>query len=274
MVQLSQRQRAVFDEIVQSWKDICLRKVGSQTVFLAVPRGWGRTTVLADLAAAVKDLDAYPTIAVSIAGGCLPDGKALQSQALRGCFARAAVRHRAAELLGVDRLGGVVQFALGVASLMTSAFGTLLGMLVASLAVGAADRVWDDSSAGEEGAIGRLGRAVSHVSASIPVVVIIDDADQLDAALALTLISCLIERHDGQVLVVAAVDPGSELMASLQSRSKYIVVEEAASKWRMRILGWGKALGLPWRPSCAPACRGMPAAVSDSAREPLPTSSE
>ena len=103
---------------------------------------------------------------------------------------------------------------------MTSAVGALLGMLVASLAVGAADRVWDDSSAGEEGAIGRLGRAVSHVSASIPVVVIIDDADQLDAALALTLISCLIERHDGQVLVVAAVDPGSELMASLQSRSK------------------------------------------------------
>jgi tetratricopeptide (TPR) repeat protein len=225
MLQFSQRQRAVLDELVEWWEDVCHRKIGSQAIFLAVPRGWGQRTVLDGLAAVIEDPDAYPTIAVRVAAGSLPDGAALQAEVLADCFAGAAVRHRAAELLGVDRLGGVVQFALGVAGLMTSAFGALLGMLAANIAVGAAARVWDDSPAGEEGAVARLARAVARVSVSIPVVVMIDDADHIDADLALTLMGRLIERYDGQVLVIAAVDPGSTLMSSLRSRSQYGLAE-------------------------------------------------
>jgi tetratricopeptide (TPR) repeat protein len=225
MLQFSQRQRGALDELVEWWEDICHRKIGSQAIFLAVPRGWGRRTVLDGLAAGIDDPDAYPTIAVRIPAGSLPEGAALQAEMLRDCFAGAVVRHRAAELLGVDRLGGVIQFALGVVGLMTSAFGALLGMLAANVAVGAASRVWDDSPAGEEGAVARLARAVAHVSVSIPVVVMIDDADQIDTDLALALMGRLIERHDGQVLVIAAVDPGSTLMSSLRSRSQYGLAE-------------------------------------------------
>jgi tetratricopeptide (TPR) repeat protein len=226
MLQFSQRQSVVLDELTGWWEDIFQRKIGSQAVFLAVPPGWGRTTLLEGFAAVIGDPEAYLTIAVSIAGGSLPDGAALQTQVLRGCFAEAVVRHRAVELLGVDRLGGVVQLGLGVGGLVvTSPFGALVGMLAASVAVGAAGRVWDDSPAGQEGAVARLARAVAHVSLSIPVVVMIDDADQLDAALAITLIGQLIERYDGQVLVVSAVDPSSTLISSLISRSRYGLTE-------------------------------------------------
>jgi hypothetical protein len=44
MLQFSQRQSAVLDELVEWWGDISDRKIGSQAVFLAVPPGWGRTT--------------------------------------------------------------------------------------------------------------------------------------------------------------------------------------------------------------------------------------
>jgi tetratricopeptide (TPR) repeat protein len=226
MLQFSQRQADVLDELCGWWEDVCDRKIASQAVFLAVPAGWGRTTVLSGFAAVIADPDAYPTIAVSIAGGSLPDGAALQVRVLQDCFAGAVVRHRAAELLGVDRLGGAVQLGLGVGGLIvTSPFGALVGMLAASVAVGAAGRVWDKRPAGQEGVIARLARAVAHVSVSIPVVVILDDADQLDGDLALMLIGQLIERYDGQVLVVAAVDPRSVLMSSLMSRSQYGLTE-------------------------------------------------
>jgi hypothetical protein len=58
------------------------------------------------------------------------------------------------------------------------------------------------------------------VSASAPVTVIIDDADCLDTALAVTVIENLIRDHAGRVLVVAAVEPGSDLAAALTARAR------------------------------------------------------
>ena len=56
-------------------------------------------------------------------------------------------------------------------------------------------------------------------------VVIIDDADWLDEGLAVTLIENLAARHDGHVLVVAAVDPGSSLQTALVSRARQGITE-------------------------------------------------
>jgi hypothetical protein len=50
--------------------------------------------------------------------------------------------------------------------------------------------------------------SVAATSMQVPTVVIVDDADWLDEGLAVTLIENLAARHDGHVLVVAAVDPG------------------------------------------------------------------
>jgi hypothetical protein len=92
------------------------------------------------------------------------------------------------------------------------------GLLLASIGVGAAGRLWDQTPAGRDGALTRTARSVAAVSAAVPVLVVIDDADELDAGLAGTLIDNLIERPDGQVLVVAAADPDSGLVRALTLR--------------------------------------------------------
>ena len=63
-----------------------------------------------------------------------------------------------------------------------------------------------------------LPEAAAAVSVSVPVVVIMDDADQLEPDLAVILVENLIERIDGHVLVVAAVNPDGALMSTLKSR--------------------------------------------------------
>ena len=60
---------------------------------------------------------------------------------------------------------------------------------------------------------------------SVPVVVVIDDADRLEPDLAVVLVENLIERIDGQVLVAAAVNPGGDLMSALTSRARYGLTE-------------------------------------------------
>ena len=126
----------------------------------------------------------------------LPDGLGLQALELRDLFSEARVEHRVAELLGVDRLSGVAQLGLGVAGLFSSPLAALVGLLLAGVGVGAAGKVWDDSLAGQEGMVARLARAVAAVSVSVPVVVIIDDADQLEPDLAIVLVENLIGRFD------------------------------------------------------------------------------
>jgi hypothetical protein len=111
-----------------------------------------------------------------------------------------------------------------VGGLFVSGLAAAASVLVASLAVTAAGKAWDGSPAGEEGAVARAARAVAAVSASVPVVVIIDDADRLDPGLARTMITNLAGRWDGQVLVVVAADPGSDLIAALTSGAGYDLV--------------------------------------------------
>ena len=79
--------------------------------------------------------------------------------------------------------------------------------------------------AGQDGALARTARAVAETSVQVPAVVIIDDADWLDEGLAVTLIENLAARHDGHVLVVAAVDPGGSLQKALVSRARQGITE-------------------------------------------------
>ena len=197
-----------------------MRGIGSQVVLLAVPPAWGRPAVLNKFRTVVEDLDAPVTLVVGI-DGRMPPGVAVQAVALREALLTAAVRSRLAELLGLDASAGRVQLGLGVGGLFVSGLAAAASVLVASLAVTAAGKAWDGSPAGEEGAVARAARAVAAVSVSVPVVVIIDDADRLDPGLARTMITNLAGRWDGQVLVVVAADPGSDLIAALTSGAGY-----------------------------------------------------
>jgi hypothetical protein len=73
--------------------------------------------------------------------------------------------------------------------------------------------------------LARTARAVAETSVQVPTVVIIDDADCLDENLAVTLIENLAARHDGHVLVVAAVSPGGSLQRALVSRARQGITE-------------------------------------------------
>jgi hypothetical protein len=96
-----------------------------------------------------------------------------------------------------------------------------ISVLLAALAAAAVGRVADDCPEGENGAAARAARVVAAVSASTPALVVIDDADYLEPGLAVTMIENLIDHDDSRVLVVAAVDLGSDLAAALTSRARY-----------------------------------------------------
>lgn len=225
MVGTTRQHAAVLDELVEWWQDLSHEEINSQAVLLPVPPKWGRTDLLNQFAAAVEK-DEASGIVVRVPGASLPDGLGLQAEALRGLFSDARFEPSVAELLGVDRLGGAVQFGLGVAGLVPAPLLALAGLLLASVGVGAGIRVWDDRPAGKEGAVARLARAVAALSESVPVVVIIDDADWLELDLTVALVENLVERADGRVLVVAAVNPGENVLSTLTSRATYGLTED------------------------------------------------
>ena len=221
----SDRHAELAGELVQWWEGLWQRQMTSRVVLVAVPPGWGRTTVLDRLAEAAGADDAPVTLIARINGQELPERAGAQAAVMRDCLAEAAMRHRVAELLGLDRLGGITQLSVGVGALFVSGLAAAVGFLVAGVAVGAVGKAWDDSAAGQDGALARTARAVAEASVQVPAVVIIDDADCLDENLVVTLIENLAARHDGHVLVVAAVSPGGSLQRALVSRARQGITE-------------------------------------------------
>jgi tetratricopeptide (TPR) repeat protein len=224
MARGSDRHAAALAELVGRWQDLSEQKINSQALLVPVPPHWGRTHLLNEFAAVVEDDEAI-SIVIRVPGAALADESGLQALQLRKLFSDGDGEHRVAELLGVDRLGGITQLGLNVASLFLSPLAALVGLLLAGVGVGAAGKVWDDSLAGQEGMVARLARAVAAVSVSVPVVVIIDDSDRLELDLAVVLVENLIGRFDGRVLIVAAVDPGGDLMSALTTRAAYGLTE-------------------------------------------------
>ena len=122
--------------------------------------------------------------------------------------------------------------ALGVGALFVSGLGPQIGLLLAPYGMTAAQNAWDASPAGQQGALARSARALAAVSTQLPVVVLIDDADQFDVNLVAMMIDNLVSRVDGHVLVVAAVHRGSALAEALREPDRYgllgrVVVAEA-----------------------------------------------
>jgi Tetratricopeptide repeat len=219
------RHAGLTGELVEWWEELWQRGMTSRVVLVPVPPGWGRTTVLDRFVEAADADEAPVTLVARINGRELPDGVGAQAAVLRDCLAEAATRHRAAALLGLDRLGGITQMGIGVGALFVSGLAAAVGFLVAGVAAGAAGKAWDDSLAGQDGALARTARAVAETSVRVPTVVVIDDADWLDEGLAVMLTENLAARHDGHVLVVAAVSPGGSLRQALVSRARQGLTE-------------------------------------------------
>ena len=215
---LGERQKAAATELAQWWDGLRLGGIGSHAVLLAGPAGWGRSTVLDQLPEIIR-ADAPIGLEVRIDGRSLPEGPGQQAPVLRDRLLGAEVRRQAAALLCRSRLRGAPR--LGAGSLLLTGMAGAISLLRAGLAAAAAGGVADDCPASENGAAARAARIVAAVSASAPALVVIDDADYLEPGLAVTMIENLIDHHDSRVLVVAAVDLGSDLAAALTSRARY-----------------------------------------------------
>ena len=197
-----------------------------RAVLLAAPAGWGRSTVLDQLAASISGADGPAALVVRISGASLPDRPGPQAVALRQCLMGAGVGQRAAEMLcrgqsrRRNRRPGPT--ALTAAGLLAASLAAALSFLLAGLAAAATGTAADDGDDGPHGARGalaRAARATGAVSEVAPVVVMIDDADALEPGLAVTLVENLIGHHHDRVLVIAVVDPGSGLASALTSRA-------------------------------------------------------
>jgi AAA ATPase domain len=215
---LGERQKAAARELVHWWDGMRQGGIGSHAVLLAGPAGWGRSTVLDQLPEIISRADAPISLQVRLNGRSLPDEPGLQAPALRDGLLGAEVRRQAAALLCRSRLRSAPR--LGTRSLLLSGMAGTISLL-ADLAAAAAGGVPDDCPVSENGAAARAARVVAAVSASAPALVVIDDADYLEPGLAVTMIENLIDHHDSRVLVVAAVDLGSDLAAALTSRARY-----------------------------------------------------
>lgn len=216
---LGERQQAAAAELAQWWDGIRQGGVGSHAVLLAGPVGWGRSTVLDQLPRLFEAAGCPVGLEVRINGKSLPDGPGPQAAVVRERLLGADVRQQAAALLYRSRLRGPRR--LGTDRLLQSGIAGTVSLLLACLEAVAAGATAGDGPASEDGAAARAARVVAAVSASAPTLVIIDDADELSADLAVTVIENLIDGRDSRVLVAAAVDPGSDVAAALVSRARY-----------------------------------------------------
>lgn len=216
---LVERQQAAAAELAQWWDGIRRGGVGSHAVLLAGPAGWGRTTVLDQLPQLLSAADCPALLQVRIDGKSLPDDTGLQAAAVRENLLGTEVRRQAATLLYRSRLRSPRR--LGTDRLLPPGIAGTFSLLVAGLAAAAAGSAADEDPASQNGAAARAARVVAAVSASVPTLVIIDDADELAPDLAVAVIENLINDQDSKVLVAAAVDAGSDVAAALVSRARY-----------------------------------------------------
>jgi hypothetical protein len=216
---LGGRHKEAAAELAQWWDGIRHSGVGSHAVLLVGPEGWGRSTVLVQLPDLISRADAPICPLVRIDGRSLPREHGLQALAVRDGLLEADVRRQAAALLCRGRLRGAPRSGAG--SLLLSAIAGTISLLMAGLAAAAKGSLADDTPADANAAAARAAQVVAAVSASAPTLVVIDDADYLELSLAVTVIENLIDQHDSQVLVVAAVDLGSDVAAALTSRARY-----------------------------------------------------
>ena len=212
----SSRQQAVLQELTEWWEDISEARIGSRVVLVEVPPGWGATTVLREFQGTVADVDRPVAISVSVDEVLLVD-RAIEATALSDALMAPLNRSRLAHLFGLNTAAGKAGLALGVGGLFVLGMSAQVSLLMAPLAATAAQNAWDASPAGQQGVLARAARAVAAISAEVPVAVILDDADRFDPGLATVMIDNLASRLDGQVLVAAAIRPGSKLAADLRA---------------------------------------------------------
>ena len=82
---LGERQKAALEELAQWWEGIRHGGAGSHAVLLAGPAGWGKSTVVDQLAELISQTPAPASVA-RISGQSLPDGPARRRRSAAACW--------------------------------------------------------------------------------------------------------------------------------------------------------------------------------------------
>ena len=88
----SSRQRELLEELSEWSEDLREAGIGSRVVLAEVPPGWGVTTVLADFAVMVADLDG--SVALFASTGEVPSADAVRADLTEGCHPARIPRRR------------------------------------------------------------------------------------------------------------------------------------------------------------------------------------
>ena len=221
-VQSSQHQ-AVLNELVEWWEDISEGGVYSRVVLIEVPRRWGITAVLADFRESVAGVEWPATLNISL-DKVLPADRAVEAKALSDALLAPLSEHRLEreeKRFGLDTPAGKMGLALGVGGLFVSGMAVQVSLLLASLGATSVQNTLDMTPTGQQGSLARAARAIAALSAEMPTLVVVDDADRFDPQLAALMIENLISRVGGHVLVAAATHPGSNLTRTLRNPGLY-----------------------------------------------------
>ena len=211
----------LLDELIEWWEDLCDKRIDSRVLLLPAPPGWGCSTILDDFKNSTDDPDSPVTLMIRIDGKRMMPGRAFQANQLKEILEQSRSEPRIVRLLELNETAGRIQLGLGVGGLFASNITTAASLLIASLTVTAVGNAWDASVTGEEGSVARAARALARLSLSVPVVVIIDDADELDVDLVIAMVKNLINRRDGRTLVIARVSVDSDLSEALLRIPRY-----------------------------------------------------
>ena len=220
---------AAVGEFVEWVEDVTVGRVGACAVFLDAPHRWGRTTVLSRLVATVEESDASEHAAAVVGlslGGVRHSGPEEQARRLTGLLAGARLGSKSARLLQRVGLGSIRTRAVALEAglLISEVAGAsivaspLLPVLPVLLAVGAGvkSRYASTSGAATLDAARRCGYELSRLASGGPVVVVVDDLDALDTAVAVRLVESMMDWPRRKILLVASIADGSDIVSRLR----------------------------------------------------------
>jgi tetratricopeptide (TPR) repeat protein len=222
VTELAAHQVAALNELMGWWDDLHDCATGSQLARFVVPPGWGRTVVLDALEARVA-ADERLGIVVRLSGKQAPDDLPLQVTWLEHLLRDKAVLAENRRALKLDRVEGVAEAglgALGLAGLVTGLPQLVTG-LPASLLLELASSARDRTRAGQLADVARMAHAMASYSISLPVAVLVDDAELLDPDLVGRLAFTLLDRTRSNALVVVTAAPEAALLRRFSPSEPY-----------------------------------------------------
>ena len=216
---------SVFQELIEWREDSKDGRIDARLLVLEAPNGWGKSALLSRFASYLDEEQSsawkvkLDNVEAPVEAGLLPRWLDEQTASDRPI-------NFVTQVFGVDSPEGAATLAVGIGALTVAPMlGGPLGLLLA-VGLGAEHairtRVFPDAAAIAE----RVGARLSAASREGPVVLIVDDADDMDADVVDALLSGAMDRVVSRVLAVVSVKPGSDIGSRLKSSERFGLLKD------------------------------------------------